>query len=125
MRGHGFYLYDVGDMFINPSAFHTMGIGQMDVLYVRPSSEKLPSWLRENHVNMCGSNRASFAAIKPFLQINSSVRVEREEKADLFRVHLQFINAFSLLFVGFILGILFDKEINRRKKDLKSKRDRG
>jgi len=57
MRSNGFYLYDQADWNVHPDAFHTKGIGQLDVLYVRPSSPYMPKWLIDNKVSFCGSNR--------------------------------------------------------------------
>lgn len=59
LRKCGFYLYDLSDFARNPEAFHSKGIGQMDVLYVRPTAPTLPRWLRDNKVNMCGSSTAT------------------------------------------------------------------
>lgn len=61
MRQHGFYFYDSADYFRHPLAFHTKGIGQFDVLYVRPTSEHMPQWLKDANVSFCGSNRANEA----------------------------------------------------------------
>ena len=57
MRHHGFYFYDLADYFYNPNAFHSKGIGQFDVLYVRPTSSNMPKWLQDANVSFCGSNR--------------------------------------------------------------------
>jgi hypothetical protein len=39
-----------------PEAFHTKAIGQMDVLYIKPSSHYMPNWLVDNKAVFCGSN---------------------------------------------------------------------
>ena len=56
LRKHGFFFYDSGDYVRMPEAFHTKAIGQMDVLYIKPSSHYMPSWLVDNKAVFCGSN---------------------------------------------------------------------
>jgi FkbM family methyltransferase len=60
LRRHGYHLYDMGDMNRHEVAFHTKGVGQLDVLYVRPASDFMPQWLVENKVQFCGSERTEF-----------------------------------------------------------------
>lgn len=57
LRHHGFYLYDMGDLNRHEVAFHTKAVGQLDVLYIRPSSDFMPQWLVDNKVQFCGSSR--------------------------------------------------------------------
>jgi len=57
LRRHGFYLYDIGDVFRKAHAFNTPGIGQYDLLYIKPSSPHLPAWLRDNNYQVCGATR--------------------------------------------------------------------
>lgn len=57
LRRHGFHLYDLGDITRNPDAFHSKGTGQLDILYIKPSSDFLPTWLVDNDVAFCGSSR--------------------------------------------------------------------
>lgn len=55
LREHGFYFYDSADYMRDEGAFHTKGIGQFDVLYIKPSSAYMPTWLVDNNVEFCGS----------------------------------------------------------------------
>jgi len=57
-RSQGFYLYEMTEFFRNPS-FKTMGIGQFDSLYVRPSSDRLPAQFKELKGTYCGVGRTS------------------------------------------------------------------
>lgn len=57
LRSHGFHLYDMSDFRKNADAFHTKAIGQLDVLYIRSSSDFIPQWLVDNKVQFCGSGR--------------------------------------------------------------------
>ena len=50
-----FTFYDSGDYNRIESAFHTKAIGQYDTLYIKPSSDYLPTWLVENNATFCGS----------------------------------------------------------------------
>jgi FkbM family methyltransferase len=52
LREHGFFWYDIGDLFYHEEAFKTPSLGQLDVLYVKPSSPKLPVSLR--NTQFCG-----------------------------------------------------------------------
>ncbi|KAL3798071.1 hypothetical protein HJC23_012362 [Cyclotella cryptica] len=61
LRQHGFFLYDMGDLTRNEVAFHTKAVGQLDVLYIRPSSDFMPQWLVDNKVQFCGSSREAMA----------------------------------------------------------------
>jgi len=53
LRRRGFRLYDIGDIVRNPSLLRTPAAGQMDVLYVRPDSERLPNVLKERETQFC------------------------------------------------------------------------
>ena len=55
LRNHGFFWYDVGDLAYHKMLFKTPGLGQVDVLYVKPSSPKLPESLR--NTEFCGYKR--------------------------------------------------------------------
>jgi hypothetical protein len=52
LREHGFFWYDIGDLFYHEEPFKTPSLGQLDVLYVKPSSPKLPASLR--NTQFCG-----------------------------------------------------------------------
>jgi FkbM family methyltransferase len=52
LRSHGFFWYDLGDLAYNRNLFQTPGLGQFDVLYVKPSSPKLPDALKSTR--FCG-----------------------------------------------------------------------
>ena len=57
LRKHGFYFYDSGDYNRNEGAFHTRAIGQFDVLYIKPTSAYMPTWLVDNNAEFCGSRQ--------------------------------------------------------------------
>ena len=57
LRKHGFYFYDSSDYSRNTHLFHSKGMGQFDVLYVKPTSPQMPKWLVDNKVSLCGSKR--------------------------------------------------------------------
>ena len=59
LRKRGFFLYDLGEQFRNFDAFGSTGIGQMDVLYMRPGAANVPEKLR--NVQFCGASRATNA----------------------------------------------------------------
>lgn len=63
LRRNGYYLYDFGDPSRNQKLFHTEGIGQIDLLYVKTNSMSLPKWLIDNNVAFCGSNRIGLDAV--------------------------------------------------------------
>ena len=70
LRQRGYYLYDFGDPSRNQKLFHTKGIGQIDLLYVKPNSMSLPKWLIDNNVEFCGSNRIGVNAVPLKRSIN-------------------------------------------------------
>ena len=45
LQQRGFRLFDLGDKVYNNDAFHTKGVGQLDVLYYRPDSSHRPTGL--------------------------------------------------------------------------------
>eukprot|EP00559_Dactyliosolen_fragilissimus_P008314 CAMPEP_0184860968 /NCGR_PEP_ID=MMETSP0580-20130426/5748_1 /TAXON_ID=1118495 /ORGANISM="Dactyliosolen fragilissimus" /LENGTH=345 /DNA_ID=CAMNT_0027358269 /DNA_START=41 /DNA_END=1078 /DNA_ORIENTATION=+ len=57
LREHGFYLYDLGDFSKNIQLFHSKGIGQFDVLYIKPTSPYLPKWIKDKESLFCGAGR--------------------------------------------------------------------
>lgn len=59
LRSKGFYWYEISDVQRNPEAFRTRGLGQFDVLYVNPSSPRLPDAFRELKGQYCGMNHQS------------------------------------------------------------------
>lgn len=59
LRSQGFYLYEMSDMQRNNPAFKTLGIGQFDVLYVNPSSPRLPPSFLELNGQYCGMNQVT------------------------------------------------------------------
>jgi len=64
LRQHGFHFYDSGDLMHNPIAFHTKGVGQLDMVYIKPSSDFMPKWLVDNNVKFCGSGREETRLIR-------------------------------------------------------------
>ena len=63
LRDHGFVWYDMGDIARDESLFVSPGAGQFDVVYVKPSSPKLPERLRE--AKFCGYQRMVARAVPP------------------------------------------------------------
>jgi FkbM family methyltransferase len=59
LRSHGFHLYDFGEMWRSLDAFKSPGVGQFDMLYVKPSSRKLPQSLQAS--KFCGANKEKIA----------------------------------------------------------------
>jgi hypothetical protein len=58
LQKHGFYFYDFGDAnYGAASTFHTKGIGQVDILYIRPGSSRLPAFYKDTQ--FCGMSRPS------------------------------------------------------------------
>lgn len=56
LRSHGFFMYDAEDV-EKSEAFKTLGWGQWDTLYVRPSSDRLPDKFKELKGTYCGMGR--------------------------------------------------------------------
>ena len=57
LRDAGFYIYDFGDLAYNKVIFKSPGIGQFDILYVKPSSPHLPRALKKT--KFCGAGRGN------------------------------------------------------------------
>jgi hypothetical protein len=55
LRSHGFFLYDIADLQYNGRLFRTPGLGQFDILYVKPTSPRLPKELQK--AKFCGQGR--------------------------------------------------------------------
>jgi len=55
MRSYGFFIYDFGQLYRLPRLFLSPGLGQFDILYVKPSSPRLPQRLQQ--VQFCGQHR--------------------------------------------------------------------
>eukprot|EP00523_Entomoneis_sp_CCMP467_P010825 CAMPEP_0168726736 /NCGR_PEP_ID=MMETSP0724-20121128/4820_1 /TAXON_ID=265536 /ORGANISM="Amphiprora sp., Strain CCMP467" /LENGTH=326 /DNA_ID=CAMNT_0008773555 /DNA_START=3495 /DNA_END=4475 /DNA_ORIENTATION=- len=61
LRQQGFFLYDFGDQMMDKvRLFKTKGTGQMDVLYIRPTSPYLPDHLLRTKPDFCGADRKPF-----------------------------------------------------------------
>eukprot|EP00562_Extubocellulus_spinifer_P016322 CAMPEP_0178561478 /NCGR_PEP_ID=MMETSP0697-20121206/12025_1 /TAXON_ID=265572 /ORGANISM="Extubocellulus spinifer, Strain CCMP396" /LENGTH=279 /DNA_ID=CAMNT_0020194771 /DNA_START=266 /DNA_END=1103 /DNA_ORIENTATION=- len=63
LRERGFYFYEVADLMRNP-AFKTLGLGQFDVLYVKPASPRLPAKYNELNGKYCGMGRSSSSSVR-------------------------------------------------------------
>lgn len=102
LRANGFFLYDLGDLVRNPDAFRTKGVAQMDILYVKPTSDALPLWLKEHQVNMCGSSNQHMMSAAALFELP-------EDKAQVL--------SWQMLFgtVTFFLGFVFGKVSSKRK----------
>jgi len=55
LKEHGYYMYDFGDMAYHAQLFRSPGVGQFDMLYVKPSSPHLPGSLKDT--GFCGYRR--------------------------------------------------------------------
>lgn len=64
LEGHGFRLYNFSDLNRNV-AFKTKGTGQFDVLFIRPDSENLPSFIQENNAQFCNPTLPSLSGLLP------------------------------------------------------------
>lgn len=62
LRDNGFYLYEFGEMWRHPNAFKSPGVGQFDMLYVKPSSPRLPQSLQA--AKFCGAARHNATTTK-------------------------------------------------------------
>jgi hypothetical protein len=58
LRSHGFFLYNIEDLQRNEALFKTSGLGQFDMLYVKPTSPRLPDRLQKT--KFCGQGRNMF-----------------------------------------------------------------
>lgn len=56
LRQNGFHFYDLGDSIHHEFLFRTKGVGQFDVLYIKPTSDFMPKWLVKKDVKFCGSS---------------------------------------------------------------------
>jgi FkbM family methyltransferase len=102
LRSHGFYLYDMGDFLYNPGAFKTKGVGQFDVIYVKPSSTRLPNFLTEKQPKFCGAGRKSETQTKTAALPHRSLELgfdefERQINSKTYNISLEW-------YVGFVSG---------------------
>lgn len=84
LRQNGFHFYDSGEYNRNEGAFHTKGIGQFEVLYIKPSSEYTPKWLLDNEVKFCGSGRETTKRVQN--SVRGEATTTKKEKAAVFDV---------------------------------------
>jgi len=80
LRQNGFHFYDSNDYIRNEKAFHTKGIGQFEVLYIKPSSTYMPKWLLDNEVKFCGSGRETTKRAQN--SVRGEATMTKKEKAD-------------------------------------------
>jgi hypothetical protein len=59
LRSMGFYLYTMDNLMRNTELFKTWGTGYLDMLYVNPTSPRLPQEFRDLHPHYCGSRSSS------------------------------------------------------------------
>jgi FkbM family methyltransferase len=73
-RSHGFFIYNMGDLTYNP-ALKTKGVGQYDVLYIKPTSPRLPDFLKEQKPKFCGEGRdpLDLPGVLPSQQVQKSL----------------------------------------------------
>mmetsp|Transcript_4024 Transcript_4024/g.10202 ORF Transcript_4024/g.10202 Transcript_4024/m.10202 type:complete len:222 (+) Transcript_4024:287-952(+) len=105
MRQHGFYFYDSADYLRIPNAFHSKGIGQFDVLYVRPTSSNMPKWLQDANVSFCGSNREDKDVTETETQTDAKVLLQ-DDSATASRFLMDTPNIVLGFFATFLVGYL-------------------
>mmetsp|Transcript_20805 Transcript_20805/g.34305 ORF Transcript_20805/g.34305 Transcript_20805/m.34305 type:complete len:339 (-) Transcript_20805:30-1046(-) len=113
LRHNGFHFYDSSDYIRNEGAFHTKGIGQFEVLYIKQSSAYMPKWLLDHKVQFCGSGRNNTTRATTE-KVQNSVRGEKTMLANSpvvatdasTNTKIQHHTVFSLLSVvtAFLLG---------------------
>jgi len=100
LRKHGFYFYDSGDYSSNEDAFHTKAIGQFDVLYIKPTSAFMPTWLVDNNVEFCGSSKGKNQDAKEI----SSVVLNTASTSNMSKTMTLYF-----LFIAFLCGFVVGK----------------
>lgn len=126
LRSKGFYWYDISDMVRSP-AFGSLGLGQFDVLYVNPSSPRLPAKFQELKGNYCGMNKEAptvlSASASELLDKYGLLELEKVmEQNVVSQGKLQNVAGSSLLLVlGFFAGVWYanqkpDSKLRRRRR---------
>jgi len=124
LRSHGFYLYDMSGLHYNYGGFKTFGVGQYDVLYVKPDSPRLPRQLRENGVQFCthGGRQHSpeFVPARPEQPLDSSFLLSHGQQSILVNIPTYQFSYLSPWMMGFLCGftvaILSTKFISKRQE---------
>jgi FkbM family methyltransferase len=106
LRSHGFYLYDLGDFMFNPKAFKTSGLGQFDIMYVKPSSPRLPEIMKANAPKFCGVNRTEYLIEK---QKDGTIGSNDSSALDIYLGFLCGVS-FSLMVYVFTTSSLISKQ---------------
>jgi FkbM family methyltransferase len=130
LRQHGFFLYDFGEIAYARHLFKTLGAGQFDVLYVKPSSPLLPKAMKST--KFCGVGRttspvqnfqghytsnnyadSTIAALETKLELALS-----KHKSSGFYFLAGYMACIFTIIAGFVLVLLF-KKIFKKKHTLK------
>lgn len=98
LRKHGFFFYDSADYARNEDAFHTKALGQFDVLYIKPTSAYMPTWLVDNNLELCGSKSGNEVS-----KINSD-SAALEMSSSSMSNNMVLFSLFSAFLGGYIVG---------------------
>lgn len=122
LRQHGFFFYDFGDVMRNPGLFQSPGAGQFDALYIRPTSETLPTKLRALKPNLfCGSDRDQRITGTPDESINRLSAVEfTGDNATVSVPQNHFFGHVVSFVTGILIGKYFLNRGNTRLRSVKS-----
>lgn len=96
LRKHGFYFYDSADYSRNEGAFHTKALGQFDVLYIKPTSAYMPTWLVDNNLELCGSRSRN--------EVNKNNSGALETSSNSVSNNMVMFSVFSAFLGGYIVG---------------------
>eukprot|EP00978_Attheya_sp_CCMP212_P048858 scaffold585537_cov216-Attheya_sp.AAC.1 len=68
--------------------FHSKGIGQFDVLYIKPTSPYLPKWIKDKEASFCGAGREKDNE-KDKLKDGEAKPVTGDEDESMFNAYLR------------------------------------
>lgn len=125
LRSKGFYVYDFGDLATNPKLFGTKGVGQFDILYIKPTSTKLPLYLKDSNTIFCGQGRdpLDLPGVNSITSTTSSgSRQTTEELNNNDTSSSSTSDFYSGIFVGVIIGIIGFYLLDKIKKVKKEER---
>jgi FkbM family methyltransferase len=109
LRSQGFYLYDFGEMLYRKKLFKTKGVGSFNYMYIKPSSPKLPDFLRRHHTRFCGQGRESKSSPQTERQQQSPPHSNQDANHTTKPVHSKAATWLSGFFHGVIVSILLPK----------------
>jgi FkbM family methyltransferase len=109
LRSQGFYLYDFGEMLYRKKLFKTKGVGSFNYMYIKPSSPKLPDYLKRQHTQFCGQGRESKASSPEERRQQSASGSNQQTDNTTKPVHSKAATWLSGFFHGVIVTILLPK----------------